>query len=53
MKKLFVFAGPLALLLAAGSANAQTMGPTGKPTKGSKTRKNKATDKFIISRRKK
>lgn len=33
MKKLFVFAGPLALLLAAGASFAQTQGPTGKPTK--------------------
>jgi outer membrane protein len=32
MKKLFVSIGPLALMLAAGSALAQT-GPTGKPTK--------------------
>ena len=33
MKKLFAFAGPLALLLAAGASYAQTQGPTGKPTK--------------------
>ena len=33
MKKLFAFAGPLALLLAAGASHAQTQGPTGKPTK--------------------
>jgi outer membrane protein len=33
MKKLFAFAGPLALLLAASSSYAQAQGPTGKPTK--------------------
>jgi outer membrane protein len=33
MKKLFAFAGPLALLLAAGTSYAQAQGPTGKPTK--------------------
>jgi len=33
MKKLFAFAGPLALLLAAGTSYAQALGPTGKPTK--------------------
>ncbi len=33
MKKLFAFTGPLALILAAGSAFAQTTGPTGKPIK--------------------
>ncbi len=33
MKKLFVFAGPLALFLAASSSYAQALGPTGKPTK--------------------
>ncbi len=33
MKKLFAFAGPLALLLAASSTYAQALGPTGKPTK--------------------
>lgn len=33
MKKLFAFTGALALVLAAGAAFAQTVGPTGKPTK--------------------
>lgn len=33
MKKLFVFIGPLALILAAGSALAQAQGPTGKTVK--------------------
>ena len=33
MKKLFAFIGPLALILAAVSASAQTTGPTGKPVK--------------------
>ena len=33
MKKLFAIAGPLALLLAAGTSYAQAQGPTGKPTK--------------------
>ena len=33
MKKLFAFVGLLALVLSAGSAVAQTVGPTGKPTK--------------------
>lgn len=33
MKKLFVFAGPLALLCVSNFASAQTLGPTGKPTK--------------------
>lgn len=33
MKKLFAFAGSLALLLSPGASFAQTQGPTGKPTK--------------------
>jgi outer membrane protein len=33
MKKLFAVAGPLALLLAAGTSYGQAQGPTGKPTK--------------------
>jgi Skp family chaperone for outer membrane proteins len=33
MKKLFAFAGPIAALVAAGSAFAQAQGPTGKPVK--------------------
>ena len=33
MKKLFAFIGPLALILVAGSAFAQAVGPTGKPIK--------------------
>ncbi len=33
MKKLFVFAGPLALILASAATQAQTLSPTGKPTK--------------------
>ncbi|MBX7186350.1 MAG: OmpH family outer membrane protein, partial [Vicinamibacteria bacterium] len=33
MKKLFAFIGPLALMLAAGSALAQTASPAGKPVK--------------------
>lgn len=33
MKKLFAFIGPLALILSAISASAQTVGPTGKPVK--------------------
>ena len=51
MKKLLAYVGPLALLFATSPAFAQTLGPTGKPTKGSKTRTNKATDKYIIRSR--
>lgn len=36
-----------------GQGNPHPVSPWGLPTKGYKTRKNKATDKFIISRRKK
>lgn len=36
-----------------GQGNPHPVSPWGTPTKGYKTRKNKATDKFIISRRKK
>lgn len=36
-----------------GQGNPHPVSPWGTPTKGYKTRKNKATDKFIIARRKK